>query len=313
MGVVTILMLKILDTLVEYRVPRSYTSLFRESFTRELFPRRYIPEYTILENSDGEVDAVIDYRIVEKGFKILDYKLSLNGVDTYSVEGAIPKPYINESPYFFTLQVVSRILTRRGYLVLTDTIAFKDKHGRIHLVLGYPHDGKSSLLAIAYTRGDEILSTENTVVEVRNNKLYVLTGTRILVYDPRVHEVYGIKKIKPDTVTKHGYYILDLSKHVTNTDSYPVHDITLIHASFRSRNVEFEEISGRKILKTLWVFSVNLLRGLDYYSPYPLTLSTGLEEYIVSKLQKISVIYRGRFREAFGSHLEIYNALTSNI
>ncbi len=271
------------------------------------FPRRYLPDYTVSHEDTRRPDAVIYYRVVrDDGFH--PRKIVRGMVDEYYVEGPPPAPYINESPYFFLLQVLARSLAKNKLIVLTDAVSFTDRSGRTHLVLGYPHDGKSSLLAIAYSRGDEVLSTENTVVEVRGDGLYVVNGSRILVYDPRVHTVYGVPWIEPYDKTRHGYHIIDLGGF--NSSPRKVSDITLIHSSYRSSGVEYEKVSGRKILKTLWHFATALLRGTDYYYPYPMYLGDEeIDEYIRRGLEMVAEHYSGSFMEAFGSHIEVYEKL----
>lgn len=273
----------------------------------DTFPRRYLPDYTIGAGGAPRPDAVIYYRVV-RGGSFRPVKIVLGTIDEYHVEGPLPAPYSNESPYFFLLQVLARSLAKNKLIMLTDAVSFTDTRGRTHLVLGYPHDGKSSLLAIAYSRGDEILSTENTVVEVRGDGLYVVNGSRILVYDPRVHTVYGVRWIEPHDKTRHGYHVIDLGR-----SGYPprkINDITLIHSSYRSSGAEYEKVSGRKILKTLWHFATALLRGTDYYYPNPMYLGDEeIDEFIRRSLEMVAEHYSGSFMEAFGSHIEIYEKL----
>ncbi len=282
-----------------------------ESFDKEMFPRRYLPYYTLEKNAGNtwdRVDAVIDYHVDNEGFMV--EKHLLGSRDEYWVRGSIPAPYSNEAPYFFTLQVLSRALLRRGFIVLTDSISFMDHGGRVHLVLGYPHDGKSSLSAIAYSMGELLLSTENTVVEARSNGLYIVNGSRMLVYDPRIHGLYSIPGKKPDYITRHGYYVVDLGPYPDG--DYRVHDITLIHSSYRSRGLDYEELSGRKIMKTLWYFATVLIRGVDYYDPGPLDLSSNdLDSSLINWLRRVAGVYKGLFLEVFGSHREVYDGLVS--
>ncbi len=301
------MIIRILNASLRINVVDGDEDLLYRAFEEELFPRRYIPEYTI-SNSYREYDAVIDYHMDSGGFSIED--IDLDSVpEKYGVRGGVPGAYVNESPYFFILQVFTRILVRKDYLVLTDSVSFIDHYGRVHLVLGYPHDGKSSILVVALSNGGRLLTTENTILKLTHNGLVIVGGTRILVYDPRVFQVYDLRRIEPDAVTKHGYHIVDLGNDTFRSDGYRVDDIVLIHASFRSSGVEFERVTGRKILKTLWSFSASLLRGLDYYEPYPLDLSRGLEEGLISRLRRVSELYRTRFFEAFGSHRDIYQGL----
>ncbi len=284
----------------------------RESFASEMFPRRYLPDYRVLSGKDypGEVIAWIHYRVAgDEGFRV--EALSVNDRDEYHASGPVPRPYDNEAPYFFTLQASARGLVRRGYLVLTDSVSFVDRRGRTHLVLGYPHDGKSSLSAISYINGDNVLSTENTVLSPRDDGLYIVNGSRMLVYDPRIHKVYGLPWTKPDYVTRHGYHVIDLGPFPK--DEYRVDDITLIHSSFKSNGLDYEALAGRKIMKTLWYFSTALIRGVDYYAPHPLNLSTSeIDEKITGILEKTSRIYEGKFNEIFGSHIEVYKGLVDH-
>ena len=278
---------------------------------KNTFGYRYIPEYSVRISENNErVDTIINWLLGE-GFRVKQVSLQDNDIDKYIVESSPPRPYVNESPYFFILQVLSRSLAKRKYLVITDSISFY-KDGKTYLLMGYPHTGKSTILSIAISNEAIPLSTENTVVEVRKDGLYIVNGTSILVYDPIIEEKYSVK-IPYIGVTKHGYRIVDIksfnSKH---NKSYRVDEIYVLHCSFNSTGSDAEIIRGRKILKTLWHFAYSLIRGLDYYEPYPLSLSTKLvDEYVSEMISEIARQYKEIY-EVFGRHDHVYEYIISD-
>jgi len=278
---------------------------------RNLFARRYIPVFTISEYSGGHYNARIEWNLSLREFKIHNY--SLGGVDEFKVTSPPPEPYVHESPYFFILQVFSRQYLKKGYLMLTDAVTFTDDEGNAHLILGYPHGGKSSLLTIALAKGYIPLTTENTIVRISGDCLEVIGGTDVLVLDPYTLDKYGLRLgIEPDGVTRHGYLIIDLSRRVSKS-LLPVRirSIYVVHCSFSSIGASKKLIKGRKAMKTLWHFATSIIRGIDYYDPYPLYLSDSkLDEKQRKYLEAISSIYENRFYEIFGAHTNVFNEIT---
>lgn len=281
-------------------------NLFRS--LNNLFPKRYIPEYTVSTSSGEEgIDALVSW-ISGESFSVQKHVLKDNGIDEYFIRSSLPEPYVNESPYFFLLQVIARSIVKNDYLVLTDSISFV-VNNKTYLLIGYPHTGKSTLLALALMNDAIPLSTENTVVSVSRDGVRIVGGTSVLVYDPRIEDIYNVK-LEYDSMTRHGYRIVDLEKHYPMRNNYygeVVDAIYVLHSSFRSVGVDAEPVKGRKILKTLWYFASALLRGLDYYPPYPLVLSTRIiDDKVENMLRLVSEKYSGRFYEVYGRHDYIF-------
>ncbi|MCD6300862.1 MAG: hypothetical protein J7L82_02190 [Staphylothermus sp.] len=278
---------------------------------KDIFGYRYIPEYSveITEDNNEEIDALVKWNL-GKGFEVKQAILRDNDIDEYIVVTNPPGPYVNESPYFFLLQVLSRSLAKKRYLVITDSISFY-KNGKAYLLMGYPHSGKSTILSIAISDEAIPLSTENTIVEVRKDGLYIVNGTKILVYDPVIEEKYSVK-LPYIGVTKHGYRIVDI-KSLNNkyNKEYRVDEIYVLHCSFSSTGSDTEIIKGRKIRKILWHFAYSLIRGLDYYDPYPLSLSTKLIDKNVSEMiSEIANQYREIY-EIFGRPDHVYEYIVN--
>jgi len=274
---------------------------------KNLFARRYIPAFTISEYSGGYYDARINWNLSLREFKIHSY--TLGDVDEFKVTSPPPEPYVHESPYFFILQVSSRQYLKKGYLMLTDAVTFADDGGDAHLILGYPHGGKSSLLTIALAKGYIPLTTENTLVRIGNECIEVIGGTDVLISDPHTLNKYNLNlKLKHDGVTRHGYLIIDLSKKVKSLLPVRINSIYLVHCSYSSAGASRKLVKGRKVMKTLWYFAASVIRGLDYYDPHPIYLSDEkLDELQKKYLVRISGMYEGKFYEIFGSHLEVFN------
>ena len=196
--------------------------------------------------------------------------------------------------------------------MLTDAVSFTDGKGDAYLILGYPHGGKSSILTIALAEGYVPLTTENTLVRINGDHLEVVGGTDVLVLDPYILDKYGLKLgVKPDGVTRHGYLIIDLSRRVSKS-LLPVRikSIYVVHCSFSSVGASKKLIKGRKAMKTLWHFATSIIRGTDYYDPYPLYLSDSKLDYMQKKnLEFISSIYEGKFYEIFGAHMDVFNEI----
>lgn len=263
------------------------------------FSRRYLPDP---RPGGGPVDVMIEWSPGES-LKVLKKSLTRPGEpDRYVIRAPPPAPYTAEAPLFFVLQAVARAHAKRGYLVITDSISFSSG-GEAHLVLGYPHGGKSTVLAYAASKGAEALTTENTVVEVgEDGTMYVVGGTDVLVADPSALARYGIEPPwEPVGRTRHGYLIFDVRNHPL--ESVPVADISLIHCSLVSSGVSYSRIKGRKVAKTLWHFAQALIKGLDYYDPHPLSLSDDeIDSLVAKKLGLVAKKYGSSFREFFGAH-----------
>lgn len=286
-----------------------YDELIR--FLETSFPKRYIPSYSTVKGS-GRYSALIDWEINNGSFEVK--KVDLTGsIDWYSIKSPLPVVYVNESPVFFILQVLARTLIKKNYFLLTDSVVISTSRKNA-LLLGYPHSGKSTLSTIAISRGDLPLSTENTVVKVGGDCLRVINGTSILVYDPKVEEIYGIK-VPWDEETKHGYRAVDLDKvfpirRELLRNEPCIDEIYLIHCSFNSLDVSFEKIKGRKIKKTIWYFASAILSGVDYYEPYPLNM-VDKEIYVklVNFVEKVAELYGDKMIEVFGRHDKTYSRL----
>jgi hypothetical protein len=103
------------------------------------FSRRYLPTPSVRGSA---ADVLINWS-PGAALKVRYKQLAARGEpDEYSVEAPPPAPYTAEAPLFFVLQTVARAHTKRGYLVITDSISFV-VGDEAHLVLGYPHGGKS--------------------------------------------------------------------------------------------------------------------------------------------------------------------------
>lgn len=291
----------------EELIDKLYSSL------NHIFPRRYIPSYNVsVDGGEEAIDALISW-MGGGGFAVEKYLLRDEGIDEYVVRSGAPEPYGNEAPYFFLLQTIARSIVKNNYLILTDSVSFK-YNGRTYLLAGYAHTGKSTLLALAIMNKAIPLSTENTVISVSSEGMRIVNGTSILVYDPKIEEMYGVE-IEYHSKTRHGYRIVDLDKLYPDRNNYygqVVDEIYVLHSSFKSVGVDADLVKGRKIMKTLWYFATALIRGLDYYPPYPLVLSTKkVDEKINDMLQSISKKYSGKFYEIYGRHDYIFKYITS--
>lgn len=276
------------------------------------FARRYLPTVS----TDDCPDIVARVHWLRGGsFQVLSVTYSDTGVDVYAIQSDYPEAYVNESPVFFLLQVFARSLAKKGYVVLTDSVVVKLKTKAV-LLLGFPHTGKSTMSSIAINEGYAVCSTENTVVRVVNGVIHNVTGTRVLVFDPRVRELYGVT-IRSTGKTKHGYEILDLDALTETSPSnlrVPIDEIYVIYTSFNSSGASIVPIKGRKVEKILWYFATSLIKGMDYYHPQPLDMPLG---NIVSRTinEFLSVArdnYAGRFFEAFGSPLDLLRTIASH-
>jgi len=286
-----------------------------ESTLKHSFPRRYLPDYRIELRNPATYDALIEWIPGSGCFRVLKIELGESS-DTYVIESGLPQPYVNESPVFFLLQVIARAYTRRGYLVFTDSVAVYI-NGRVYLLVGYPHTGKSTLASLTLALGGIPLSTENTVLELsESGAIRVVGGSPILVYDPRIEDLYGIR-LSFDEETRHGYRVVDLNKHaperVEIISRKPAVDyIILLHCAFNTAGASLEPVKGRKIKKTLWHFATALLSGDDYYEPHPLSLMDDKTALVVSSaLSRISEYYEKRVDEVFGRHDEVFKAILS--
>lgn len=293
---------------VEYNDPSSLLRALTSTFSR-----RYLPRIQHTECSSN-----VEARIVwssDVGFNVesVVYSDEPDKPDHYTVRGGLPEAYINESPVFFLLQVYARSLVKRGYVLLTDSIAISNGDKAV-LLLGYPHTGKSTISAIALTHGYSVLSTENTIVKPSGNYIEVYGGTRVLVFDPRVRDLYRVK-VEVSEKTKHGYEIVDLDQ--INTPRLPQRIIGtyLIYTSFSSTGATFTPIKGRKIAKTIWYFATGPLKGIDYYEPLPLDMPIrGIVAEMLKKLiNTFTENYSTNFYEVFGSPLEVFKTIVEKI
>lgn len=281
-----------------------------ESFT-SLFSRRYLPDPRLADYC-STVDIEVSW-IRGTGFKVLATGYYDVLPDKYVVEGAPVEPYVNEAPVFFLIQALARRLALRDRFILTDSVSIHiPRTGRAVLLLGYPHTGKSTISSIAYSKGFTVLSTENTVVEASGSGLRVRAGSSILVFDPRVKELYGVN-VSPHYTTRHGYGVLDIGDEKRASllrDGVEASSIYILHTSFSSSGVSVEQVKGRKIGKLLWYFAVSVLKGLDFYEPVPLNMPLeSLENRLLGFLSTIREKYEGRVFEVFGSPLEVFTEI----
>lgn len=282
---------------------------FREVFLGT-FARRYLPD--VFPSEDAS-DIILE-RFKGDSFRVFSAIYDHNGVDSYKIESPVPSAYGNEAPVFFLLQAVARAGAKKGRFIITDSVSVVLPSGKAVLFVGYPHTGKSTISAIALGGDLPVLSTENTVLELRQEKLFVVGGTDVLVYDPGVEGIYGIK-IPYDDVTKSGYRIADLRGDSTRRallrGGVEVETIVVLHAAFNCSQASFATIRGRKIKKTLWYFATALLKGLDYYEPLPLhmPMSEEISDNLREFLKVASESYSGRMYEAFGNHRAIFESV----
>ncbi len=280
------------------------------------FARRYIPDYVIDKSPRSSwIGAKVYWKWVEKGFRVLLAKYNNNDLpDEYTVSSSLPGAYVNESPFFFTLQAFARILARKGTIIFTDTVSFLLPNNKAVLLLGYQHSGKSTLTAIAASQGLIPLSTENTLID--SNTLKIVGGTSILVYDPKITKLYNVN-LPVHEKTKHGYLVVDLNKLYPQrkqilSKGVEIQEIYILHCSFRSTGADSKPIKGRKIKKTLWYFATSLIKGIDYYEPNPLDLPfTGeTAENIYKTLQQFTEKYQNKIHEIYGRHDHVYKQIT---
>lgn len=273
------------------------------------FSRRYLPRVQRVEYCES-VEARIKW-ISGEGFIVesVYYGDESSIPDYYTVRGGLPEAYVNESPVFFLLQVYARSLAKRGYVLLTDSVTISDGEKAI-LLLGYPHTGKSTISAIALTHGYSVLSTENTIVKPTDNGIVVHGGTRVLVFDPRIRELYGVK-VESLEKTKHGYEIVDLERRDHPKLPQRVIGVYLIYTSFAATGSSLSPIKGRKIAKTIWYFATGLLKGIDYYEPSPLDIPIkgSVAETLTKLINTFVENYSVSFYEAFGSPLEVFKTI----
>jgi len=273
------------------------------------FSRRYLPRAQRAECS-SDLEAHIKWSS-GVGFAVesVIYSDEPSIPDYYAVRGGLPEAYVNESPVFFLLQVYARSLAKRGYVLLTDSVTISDGDKAI-LLLGYPHTGKSTISSIALTHGYSVLSTENSIVKPTDKYIEVHGGTRVLVFDPRVRELYGVK-VESHEKTRHGYEVVDLDLLGEPKLPQRLVGVYLIYTSFTTSGVSFSTIKGRKIAKTIWYFATGPLKGIDYYEPSP--LDTPIRGSVANTLTKLintfTENYSLSFYEVFGSPLEVFKAI----
>ncbi len=272
-----------------------------------LFARRYLPD---VREVSGNPQVIVE-RFKGEEFRVFSASYDHLGVDSYKVESDVPSAYGNEAPVFFILQAAARAGARIGRMFITDSVGVVAPSGKAVLFVGYPHTGKSTMSALAMAGGLPVLSTENTVVEVRGKELYIVGGTEVLVYDPMIEDIYGIK-VPYDEQTRSGYRITDLKRNRGRErllmDGVEIDMMILLHAAFNCKEASFSRIQGRKVRKTLWYFSTALMKGLDYYEPSPLHVPVNEEinRNLHLFLETASGNYSNRMFEAFGNHRTIF-------
>jgi len=272
-----------------------------------LFARRYLPD---VEENSGEPHVVVE-RFKGDEFRVFSAVYDHLGRDEYKIESGVPSAYGNEAPVFFTLQAAARAAAKVGRMFITDSVGVVTSSGKAVLFVGYPHTGKSTMSALALASGMPVLSTENTIVEVREGRLYIVGGTEVLVYDPRIEGIYDIE-LPYDEQTRSGYRIKDLRNDSKRKkllkQGVEIDMIIVLHSAFNCMEASFSRIQGRKVRKTLWYFSTALMKGLDYYEPMPLHVP--MNDEITSNLrlflETASNKYSDRMFEAFGNHKAVF-------
>lgn len=279
-----------------------------ESALTSTFARRYLPRFRLLQGCDEYAARILWDSSGE--FRILGRSMNKKGPDIYIVEGPLPQAYVNEAPIFFLLQVMARALSKGGLVTLTDTVALMIGE-KAQILMGFPHSGKSTISAMAVASGIPVIATENAVLRA-GNRLEVVGGSEILVYDPEVKERYGLR-ITPQERTRHGYEVLDLSTIYELGSPAEVSRFYILHCSFSSMGVSYSPVKGRKVHKYLWYFATALLTGVDYYEPMPLSDLFDDEAAITIKgfLEHVSSNYSNRFYEIFGSPREVFEFIKS--
>ncbi len=288
-----------------------FTGELDDGFERgfgSLFARRYLPD--VIEGKSQSGDVEIE-RFKGKTFRVFSAVYDHLGRDEYKIESSLPSAYGNEAPVFFVLQAAARSGAKMGRIFVTDSVGVVANTGRAVLFIGYPHTGKSTMSVLALASGLPVLSTENTIVEVRGEKLYIVGGTDVLVYDPRVEGIYDVR-IPYDEKTKSGYRIKDLrggkERKSLLRKGVEIEMIVLLHSAFNCMEASFSRIMGRKVRKTLWYFSTALMKGLDYYEPMPLhvPMNEEISENLRKFLETASSSYSEKMFEAFGNHRTVF-------
>ncbi|NJE06340.1 hypothetical protein E3E36_09325 [Thermococcus sp. M36] len=279
---------------------------FEDAF-RGLFARRYLPD---VNDSSGRPDILIE-RFKGDEFRVFSAVYDHMDRDEYKIESRVPSAYGNEAPIFFILQAAARAAAKDGRMFITDSVSVVAPSGKAILFVGYPHTGKSTMSVLAMAKGLPVLSTENTVVEVRGKSLYIVGGTEVLVYDPRVGGIYDVD-MPYDEQTRSGYRIKDLrgdpERERLLKKGVEIDMIVVLHAAFNCGEASFSRIKGRKVRKTLWYFSTALMKGLDYYEPVPLhvPMNESITHNLRHFLETASESYSGRMFEAFGNHRAVF-------
>ncbi len=279
---------------------------FEEAF-RGLFARRYLPD---VGETSGETQVLVE-RFKGNTFRVFSAVYDHQGMDSYKIESPVPSAYGNEAPIFFILQTAARAGAKIGRMFITDSVAVVPPNGKAVLFVGYPHTGKSTMSVLAMVRGFPVLSTENTVVEVRGDRLYIVGGTEVLVYDPRVEGIYDVR-VPYDEQTRSGYRIKDLKDDKKRRRllkrGVEIDMMVVLHSAFNCMEASFSRIRGRKVRKTLWYFSTALMKGLDYYEPVPLhvPMNDQITRNLRLFLETASGNYSDRMFEAFGNHRTVF-------
>ncbi len=147
---------------------------FEDGF-QTTFARRYLPDVL---RGDARPNVIIE-RFKGEKFRVFSSLYDVNSKDYYKLESAVPQAYKNEAPpVFFLLQATARAGARKGRIFITDSVSVINENGKAVLFVGYPHTGKSTISALALSEGLPVLSTENTVVDVRDGRIFVIGGHR---------------------------------------------------------------------------------------------------------------------------------------
>ena len=274
---------------------------FEDAFLT-VFSRRYLPDVSFTE---AEPHIIVE-RFKGDTFRVFAVSYDEgNTIDKYKIESPVPSAYVNESPIFFLLQAVARAGAKIGKLFITDSVSISLGNYGV-LFLGYPHSGKSTISTLALTEGFTILSTENTVIKPRKDGLYVVGGTDVLVYDPKIEEIYGVE-VPYDDETKSGYRIKVIASNKRKKlmkNGVKIKLIVVLHAAFNCLGAGFSPVTGRKVKKILWYFATSLLKGVDYYEPRPLDVP--ITATILENINKFLTLASSiKMVEAFGNHKDI--------
>ncbi len=257
------------------------------------FSRRYVPDFEV---GGEDPRASIVWKLGRPGVIVEE-----RGKSRFVIRSDYPEPYRNEHPYFFLLQVFSRLYEESGRILLSDSVVFSSgKEGVV--VMGGPHSGKSTLLYLAILNGFIPLSNENSVFSLKGGKLVFEGGATTFTFSRRAAK-YG--SVVLDGTTRSGYGYVDLRKF--DRKRVTIKGLFYIHSSFSSKGFDMEKISGRKVKKLLWSHASSVIRGTEFYSPYPPDLSSeDLNRARAERISDVADFYGDSFYEVFGAHDAIF-------